>query len=342
MRAFDVVVVPDFSGRARITFEARMLYFLASWIEYSEVNGAFPLHLACIGEPPPSVKKLADRCGAIISIHEPASAELGVYANKLRGFEVEAQTDHILLLDVDIVILGSLAELATSTPDDAICAAPSHSGIILPEMWAELYTRLDVPAPTGRMPDFHRTLDMDSAAAANLYPSFNSGVVLAPRASELPTIWLDHLRVVGELRPGWNEQLKSLNMAATDEPALATAVEYLRHRGAKVVSLPDRYNGRWRHLYRRSPRLSELTIFHMTSSFAYGESLSEKLDPSAHGYQKKLLRRFGKRWLQHSGSYASEAVRYLLPATIELRKLRPVLEKLYRKHIVPTVGADLR
>lgn len=334
MTGFDTVIVPDFSGKASVTFEARTLYFLASWLEYSKATAAFPLHLACIGEPPDSVKRLAERAQARISRHEPAAKNLGVYANKLRGFEAPLETSRILLLDVDMIVLGDITQLAHQVPADAISAAPSHSAIILPEMWDELHAKLGTPKPSARIADFHQAL---STAGDAIYPSFNSGAIHAPARSELPALWTEHLAVLGELRPAFNEILKPLNMSATDEPAFATAVYELVRRGQPFAPLPDVYNGRWRHLYRRSPRIEDFVVFHMTSSFAYGSSLADKLAPTALGYQKKLLRRYGKRWLQRSASHAREAVRYLLPATWELRKLQPVLRTLHGKHIAPVV-----
>jgi hypothetical protein len=341
MTAFDVVIVPDFTGKATVTFAARTLYFLASWLEYSGVVGRWPLHLACIGEPPPAVRRLAHRAGAIISIHDKAA--LGVYANKLRGFEVAPQTPRILLLDVDILVLSDLSDLAAIVPDEAISAGPSHSAIMGPEMWGELYARLGIAPPSERIPDFHQTLDM--ATAQELYPSFNSGVIAAPHDSPLLQLWQDHLAVlqnlpnsaerIGQFREGWTAGKPPASMSITDEPALATAVHVLRERGQPFVPLPDRFNGRWRHLYRRSPNLDDLAVFHMTTSFAYGKTLADKLRPTDWGYQKKLLRRYGKRWLEHSGSRVRDAVSYLVPASLELLRLRPILQTLYTRHIGP-------
>src|ERR1051325_3921722 len=90
---FDVVIVPDFSGKRARAFEARTLLFLASWIEFAGRARGFPLHVACIGEPPASVRWLVDRCGALISVHEPVGDGLRGSANKLRGLEVDARTD---------------------------------------------------------------------------------------------------------------------------------------------------------------------------------------------------------------------------------------------------------
>lgn len=344
MEPFDVVVVPDFSGRSSITFEARTLYFLASWLEFADANGSFPLHLACIGEPPASVRALAERCGAHISLHAPAPEYLGVYANKLRGFEAPLRTRRIALLDVDILLLSKVAALAEAVPAGAISASPSHAQIILPRMFNELHARLGLREPTERMENFHLTVDMSVEEAAQLtqlsglVPSHNTGVIVAPRDSELPSTWTEHLALLAEYRDQWNRELAAHQMAVTDEPAFATTIHALKLRGIPFFTLPDRFNGRWRHLYRRSPRMSEFVIFHMTSSFVYGSSLEEKLNPGSWGYQRKLLKRYGKRWLKHSGSHTRGVVRHLVPASLELLQLRPIFKRLYERHIRSVVS----
>ncbi len=341
MPVFDVVIVPDFGGRAKLTFEARTLYFLASWIEFAAASRGFPLHVACIGEPPPSVRLLAERCGARISLHQPMGDQLGVFANKLRGFEAPLETDRIFLLDVDIFILSDLSPLAELVPADAIAATHSHSAIILPEMWEELYARLDMTPPARGMMDFHLTLeDGVPAPRGALYPSFSSGAVLAPKRSDLHKLWIEHLSVLAEFRARWTEKLTPLNMLCGDEPALATAMHLLERRGQQIVVMPDRFHGKWRHLYRRSPKLNEFALFHMSSSFAQGETLNEKLDPKSTFYQRKLLRRYGKRWLRHSAAHTSEAVRYLVPASLELIRLRQIVRRLYDNHIREVVRSS--
>ena len=67
MRGADVVTVPDFQGANPALFEARTLLFLGSWLENAGSAREWPLHLACIGEPPESVRRLAERCNAIVS-----------------------------------------------------------------------------------------------------------------------------------------------------------------------------------------------------------------------------------------------------------------------------------
>ncbi|MCG8604246.1 hypothetical protein MJD09_04500, partial [bacterium] len=67
--------MPDFRPAKREVFEARTLYFLAAWIENAGLAKDFPLHLACIGRPPSTVRHLGDRCNASITVHEPLSIE---------------------------------------------------------------------------------------------------------------------------------------------------------------------------------------------------------------------------------------------------------------------------
>jgi hypothetical protein len=103
--AVDVVMVPDFAGPGRRIFEARTLLFLGSWLEQRGASCDWPLHLACVGDPPAGVASLAERCGARVSIRPELSLRGQRYLNKLRGLEVESATGRILLLDADTVVL---------------------------------------------------------------------------------------------------------------------------------------------------------------------------------------------------------------------------------------------
>lgn len=109
---FDVVVVPDFIGPVARRFEIQTLSFLASWLEFGGGSRELPLHIAGIGEAPKSVRTLATRCGAEITEHAPLL--FGGFANKLRGFEARRRTDHILLLDSDVLVLSELHSLPSA------------------------------------------------------------------------------------------------------------------------------------------------------------------------------------------------------------------------------------
>lgn len=333
MQSFDVVIVPDFGGRARATFEARTLYFLASWLEFAGVSREFPLHVACIGEPPRSVRELAAKARARISQHTSMGDSLGVFANKLRGFDAPLETEHLFLLDVDVFVLDDLAPLARTIPDDAIAATHSHSAIILGDMWEELYAAVGLTPPPRTMKDFHVALDDGVATADALYPSYSSGAIFAPRRARLRERWLEHLHVLTRFRDRWTPRLAPRNMLVGDEPALATAVRSLAGEGQDIVLMPDRFHGKWRHLYRRAPRLREFALFHMSSSFSAGSTLEEKIDPGSLAYERKLLRRYVKRWLLHGRGRAREAATHLGPAIAELAELSAIYRRLYRNHV---------
>ena len=334
MRAFDVVIVPDFTGGASLTFEARTLYFLASWMEFAGASRSFPVHVASIGEPPASVRTLAAKCGARISVHESLANTLGKFANKLRGFDVPAETDHIFLLDVDIFVLGDLAPLTELVPDGALGVTHNQGAIILPHMWDELYARLGQPTPSRTMHDFDYMIeDGEIAPEHALIPSFSSGALLVPRCSQLKDLWIEHLGVLAEFRDRWTPELAPKNLLVGDEPALATAIHKLQAEGQQVVFLPDRFHGKWRHLYRRSPKLDELAIFHMTSSFTVGKTLKERVSPVKATYERRLFGRYARRWLRHSDARARDTVRYLAPATTELLRLRSIFHKLYTDYV---------
>lgn len=87
-------------------FEYRTLFFLASWIETAHLQTRCQLHLACIGNPPESVKYLAKQAHANITIHEPYTIEgFAMFnSNKFRGFEVTGDAARILLIDTDIFL----------------------------------------------------------------------------------------------------------------------------------------------------------------------------------------------------------------------------------------------
>ena len=68
---------PDFGSAAnRQRFEFRALFLLASWRRLAACARPYcRLHLACIGEPPRSVRALAEECGAVVSTHLPVDRD---------------------------------------------------------------------------------------------------------------------------------------------------------------------------------------------------------------------------------------------------------------------------
>ncbi len=268
--AFDIVTVPDFASGARHAFVGRTLLFLASWMEHAGEARALPLHVACIGEPPETVRRMADRAGAILSVHEPMILANAHTANKLRGFEVERRTERILLLDTDTVFLGDVSPFC-DLPDHVSAAAADGARVPI-KLWRRLYPAVDLEFPAERIPLLRGELDMPPhlreredyehqfAEMAESPPYFNSGVVFASWDHELPALWADCLmrgaQIVDPSEPG------SHGVLGSDQAAFALAVATLRARGVEFRRLPDVMHARWRHFYRGRPAPDEIRILH--------------------------------------------------------------------------------
>jgi hypothetical protein len=275
IRPFDVITVPDFSSGASSVFEARTLVFLATWREHAGVAGRFPLHLACIGPPPARIRRLAERCGASVTVHEPLALRCNHHVgNKFRGLEIEPRTDRFLLLDVDVAILSDLAPL--SRLGDCIAACPDDApnltladwrtiygglGLPQPAMIAPLVRELDLPCRPRRMMGY----EAGDGQLDAMVPYYNGGVVFAPWACGLRELWERNIVRVAELfdeAAGFRKWIH-----ASDQAALAVSLAMLERDGWPVRRLPDIYNARWQHLYAGRPTLDEIAVLHCCWNF---------------------------------------------------------------------------
>jgi len=245
--AFDVVAVPDFSEPVARRFEIMTLFFLASWLEFGGRSRDLPLHLACIGEAPETVRVLAERCGAEITTHQPLL--FGAFANKLRGFEVNRKTDHILLLDSDMLVFSEIHGLPAALGGDCIAAAASNGPCrVPPHRWAKIHRALGLPYPTSQVIPLDRELDTFQCAPyrdrEDFPPHYNGGMVYAPWASGLGEVWRDHLVRIFEIEPN----IKGPKKQVSNQPSLATAIHELQLQGVAFRPLPDEYHVRWQHI----------------------------------------------------------------------------------------------
>ncbi|MDR7521412.1 MAG: hypothetical protein QN168_03000 [Armatimonadota bacterium] len=269
-RAVDVVTVPDFDGPAAGRFELFALLFLAAWVEHKGASRTWPLHLACIGEPPPSVRRLAEQAGAMVTVRAPLLLTPGRTSNKLRGFEVAAGTGRILLVDTDVLILRDLSPLADLV-GGGLGVGPATVNHFPEQTWRRIYQTVGVPypGPTGtcwcqdeRLADFRGLTATQRALCRQVPPHFNSGVVMAPRALDFGTVWAHHLRQITPLFDGASPLPNWGGGGEGDEHALATAVEAYRQRGTPVVLIPPPYHAR--PLLLRSGLLTwtDVAVFH--------------------------------------------------------------------------------
>lgn len=336
--AFDVVIVPDFRGEKRNIFEARTLFFLASWIKNAGRARNFPLHLACIGQPPSSVYWLAEKCNASITIHEPMATCANKPPNKLRGLEIQGQTEKVLLLDVDVLVLSDLSSLGSIVQHQSISVAPADRIRVPEQYWPMIYSSLNLPLPQERMAttevEMRINIKLEHAFQMinKTFPYYNSGVLFLPWKCDLRKIWGEHIRKIDAIFVNVNDEEWKAHKDM-DQAGLATAIEYLKAQGVPFVRLPDSFHGRWRHIYRRYLELSEITLYHMTGSFSNLISEEDNYEEVIKAHQKRLLIRFGKVWKRNQLSTMPDLYKCLLPAWKDALKLNNMLKRLYKHHV---------
>ncbi|MDA9981496.1 hypothetical protein N9H39_01900 [Gammaproteobacteria bacterium] len=284
--AFDVVLVSDFSGPVANRFETMTLFFLASWMEFGGRSRDLPLHIACIGEAPESVRSLGARCKANITSHSPLHA--GGFANKLRGFEVNRQTDHVLLLDSDMLVLSEINGLHAILGEDCIAAAAANGPCIVPPvMWRRIHEMLGLTYPENQVTPLNLELDTFQCAPyrerQDCPPFYNGGIVYAPWRSELGEVWHDHFVQI--------TAVAERKAKISNQPPLATAIEYLQTRGFRFQLLPDEYHVRWQHISAGSVSSNNTRLLH---TIGFGRWSAKKKENTAREdmdiYLKNTLR----------------------------------------------------
>jgi hypothetical protein len=271
-----IITVPDFAGPNLLAFELRTLFFLASWIECREILSEWPVHLACIGQPPDSVAALAETAGASISIHEPLPLLKGGHSNKLRGLEAAGGDSGILLLDVDMLLTGSLEPLRHL--DGTLCAARAPKPRVPEQLWPRIYESLGMRPPESRITSFFGEINRfppfldlypeQRSECRAMFPYFNSGALLVPAGCRLLDQWRDHLERLAEFAENIEEPYRSSReLTSSDQTALATALEQLRRDGLPFKMLPDMYNVFDVHLIYGKVPMEQARILHVARLF---------------------------------------------------------------------------
>lgn len=341
MAEYDIVTVPDFAGARPDVFEVRTLFFLASWLASGNAGSGVRLHLACVGEPPASVRWLAEEAGAIISVHEPKVLRDVRCANKFRGFEVEPRTAHLMLIDTDVLFLGRMDEL--ELPPNALASAPAFKGRVEPWIWREAYEAAGVEMPAGRIWSQARELgcwDIGDDPRRRgqppepMLPYYNAGVVFAPWSAPLGEVWERHIQLVN----GHLEQVDGVSgsILRSDQTAFATCIRELQNRGVPLVRLPDAFHGHRMHLYGGKLRLEDIRLLHFTGSFSsrrYAADPREWARISARHFGDQLKKEYRNSdlWRRPVRGYW----RSLRPALREGRKIGALLDRLYLEYVAP-------
>jgi hypothetical protein len=342
----DVVTVPDFDGPDRDLFEARTLLFLACWFEFGGDARSYPLHVACIGEPPASVRRLAGRCGAML--HAFPALPRGTFRglNKLRGLEVPARSDRLLLLDTDVLVLSDFSGIATLGP--TIAASPAVMARVRAGYWAMIYEALGAPAPAtrvvslvGRFNAGHAhppAYSEQHAESRSMLPYYNAGVLLVPRDAGLRAQWESHAVMIAALfAPG---VVARDAVATSDQAGLAAAVLALGRQGVPFTDLPDCFHATWLHLYRRTLPLDDIRFFH-AFGLARARSARRRVTYRTDDYCWQLARRLAATWRRdpEGPSGLTTGRKYLLPALLDVVRLRQKLRLAYVKHVHPALAA---
>ena len=306
-RPFDVIIVPDFLGSRAHVQEGQAILFLSSWLRQYGDEARLPLHLACIGDPPATVRRLADQARARISRHAPIGIQAGHHVgNKLRGLEVPIETDRRLLLDVDTLIFNDISSLGHWRP--CLAAAPDDCPKVADAQWRRIYQGLQLGLPRDRsrcladelgLPDFPgRWLGykVPRRERHESLPYYNSGAVLVPADCDLRSLWEENIRRIAALFPRQDGGLKWIHQS--DQAGLAVSLWQLRQQGRRFRRLPDSLNCRWRNLYAESPSLHEIGVLHLTT-FLYnlpkGPVTDDRLRKAVSFYfGQKLTRRFSR------------------------------------------------
>lgn len=266
--SFDVVTVPDFRPGPRPGFETRSLFFLAGWIESGGAASGIPLHLVCIGEPPVSVRRLAEEANASVTVRNPLEAEERSTSNKIRGLEAETEHDQVLLVDTDVLFLRDPSEIGEF--GRSIAAAPLVGPKMPAPLWRRVYEASGLEPPEERIPSVRGETDCalpgralfdgEGEDAGGMFPAYNAGVLWLPRDREFPSLWEEGVRVGARFVDPRRKETEILGR--TDEVGLAVAVETMRRRGVPFRRLPPRWHGTWLHLYRRVLPADEIRLFH--------------------------------------------------------------------------------
>jgi hypothetical protein len=339
----DVVTVPDFSGQAARTFEARTLLFLASWMANAGKARSWPLHLACIGQPPAAVRCLAEACGAHVTMHKPVRPQGPKLLNKLRGLELAFKTEKVLLLDTDVFVLGDpsgLDELGLT-----LAAAPGIKPRIPNSYWPRIYAELGLEPPAARIacvlgelgcgPLSRPTFPGQFAEFNAMFPYYNSGVLLAPVGCRLRSLWEEYRdRIAAMFTPSdpiWE------GVGRCDQAAFSALLVAMQRQGWTFTRLPAPYHGHRFHLFAGAPAPTEIKLFHGFRMFKHpwlGLDLVDHLSIQLHRFWLETWRSILGEWRRAGCKPRNFHIRRWTAKVVTLDRLT---QGLVRDYISPAI-----
>ena len=341
MPGADVVTVPDFSGPAAELFEARTLLFLGSWLDCAGAARDWPLHLACVGEPPPRVRALAEKAGARVTLHEPVEGGRVPTYNKLRGFEVERASERLLLVDTDVIFLGDPSGLDALEPRLSLIPAGSHR--IPLSLWETTCGALGRPVPAkrflcqrGELADrLPRRAVHGAKHRVPGAPYYNSGVMMIPwrDADAFLAVWLRTMRALVHHFPP--EVKANQKISKEDQCGLALAVDEWERDHPEVQRLSPPLHVNWIAVMAGELRAAEVAIYHAVHFLRLGDP--RRLDPLAEvdAYERFVLEHVYPPTL---GGRALRALRAATGEPAPIREVRARVERIREqvaRHLAP-------
>lgn len=331
----------DFDGSQARAFALLVQVFLAAWMEHRGASRAWPVHVVAIGDPPSAVTRMARAAGARVVRRPPLIVNPKRTSNKLRGFEIDAESGHIVLLDADTLVLRDLAPLLEVTRD-AIGVNSSTANHFPEPTWRRMFEIAGVPypGPVGTCwcqdPRIASARGLDAerlALVRSSPPYFNSGVVVAPVAAGLAARWHDHLTRISPLFSGASALPYWGQAGLGDEHALATALESLRLEGVGVVEIPKAFHARPVLLRAGTHAWKDFAILHYPALLKPYVSSVEELGDLLYGRVWRVLR---EHLAQGVGLRAirSPVYRRVLARDVDLaEEFYRYIHRLYRIHL---------
>lgn len=342
----DVVIVPDFTGTNARFFELSTLFFLGSWIEQNSHNSSSVLHIVSIGEVPASVRWLAEKAHALLSVHRAVGR--GGFYNKVRGFEVVPQTEHLLLLDTDIIFFRSISEIVSQLDFESISASVANDAHLSIHQWERLYAAVGVDLPLERISTVNGQFNGRINTNINFeeyratFPYFNGGVLSFPWASDIGNEWTRAIHEIDDIIGQNFFQGESIEQRVfvSNQHSLAIAIERLKRKGRKFSRLSDTLHARWQHLYLGSFPRKDILLFHTIGAFKSRES--HNLELTVHDefslYDKRIFNRFMTVFRMEQavrGNFLSKLCYWikLIRPIWYYYYLRSTMMKIYNRHV---------
>ncbi|MCG8605449.1 hypothetical protein MJD09_10680, partial [bacterium] len=265
-------------------------------------------------------------------------------ANKLRGLEIDIQTDRLLLLDVDVLVLSDPSGL--SSLDTGIAAAPANAPKVPWHYWKRIYSELEIEPPTERIaslsgelggrPLGNKAKESERITEMSIMPPYyNSGVLFLPRDCDLRILWEKYTSKIAELFEDGDSNSRSVRQS--DQAGLAIAFEFLKRRGMVVKHLPHVFHANPLHLYQNALPLNDIKLFHAFRFCNKVTDSTETIQQAPQKFRRRLIKKMQSDWcrVDDGQTQVVPSVGRFSEVAENIIRLEARLHGLYERHIMP-------